>query len=91
MTAILNSVRSHAHFRLARRGSHRLPAQVLWQWVLRFALPLLTALGGLVLYWIWFDNIYGRHWSDTVGGSALAVTLVLVAIWSVGAWFSDAT
>ena len=54
-------------------------------------MPLLTALGSLVLYWIWFDNIYGRHWSDTVGGSALAVTLVLVAIWSIGAWFSDAT
>jgi hypothetical protein len=58
--------------------------------VLRLALPLLTALGSLVLYWIWFDNVYGRHWSDTVGGSALAVTLVLVAAWSIGAWFSDA-
>ncbi|WIM12845.1 hypothetical protein [Enhydrobacter sp.] len=90
MTVISNGVRLPAQFRLARREPQRLPATVLWQWVLRLALPLLTALGGLVLYWIWFDNVYGRHWSDTVGGSALAVTLVLVGVWSIGAWFSDA-
>ncbi|MBS0219937.1 MAG: hypothetical protein JSR91_04265 [Proteobacteria bacterium] len=90
MAAISDSVRSHGHFRPTGRG-RRLPAPVLWQWVLRFALPLLTLMGGTVLYWIWFDNIYGRHWCDTVGGIALAFTMLLVAIWSVGTWFSDAS
>ncbi len=90
MTAIVDSVGSSANFRQPRRD-RRPSAAGLWQWVLRLALPLLTAMGSVVLYWIWFDNAYGRHWGNTVGGIALAVTMLLVLIWSICTWFSDAS
>ena len=90
MTAIVDSVGSSANFRQTRRD-RRPSAAGLWQWVLRLALPLLTAMGSVVLYWIWFDNVYGRHWGNTVGGIALAVTMFLVLIWSICSWFSDAS
>lgn len=91
MTGIFASARASGDLRPARRRPRHLPAHVLWQWILRFALPLLTVLGGTVLYWIWFDNVYGHHWGNTIGGIALAVTMVLIAVWSVGAWCTDAS
>jgi hypothetical protein len=62
----------------------------MWQWTLRLALPLLLFLSGKVLYWIWFDNVYGGvDACDIVGGLALAVCAVVVALWAVGSWCSE--
>ncbi len=62
----------------------------IWRWTLRLALPLLIFLSGKVLYWIWFDNVYGRvDWCDIVGGLALAVGAAVVALWAFGSWCSE--
>jgi hypothetical protein len=91
MTPVFDNTRPSADFWLTWRQPQRPRAHILWQWILRLALPILTVLGSTVLYWIWFDNVYGHHWGNTIGGIALAVTMLLVAVWSIGAWCSDAS
>lgn len=62
----------------------------LWRWTLRIALPLLTFLTGLALYWIWFDHAYGgTEWTTFVVGLPLAVEGAAVALWSISAWSSN--
>lgn len=62
----------------------------LWRWTLRLALPLLTFLTGLALYWIWFDHAYGgTEWTTFVVGLPLAIEGAAVALWSVSAWSSN--
>jgi hypothetical protein len=73
-------------YSLPRRRSHNR----LWRWTLRLALPLLTFLTGLALYWIWFDHAYGgTEWTTFVVGLPLAIEGAAVALWSVSAWTSN--
>ena len=66
------------------------PHNRLWRWTLRLALPLLTFLTGLALYWIWFDHAYGgTEWTTFVVGLPLAVEGAAVALWSISAWSSN--
>jgi hypothetical protein len=61
----------------------------IWRWVLRLSLPFLIFLSGKVLYWIWFDNIYGRtDWCDIIGGLPLALGTAVVTLWALGSWCS---
>lgn len=65
------------------------PDERIWLWVLRLLLPVLILLSARVLYWIWFDNPYGRiNWCDIVGGSALALGAAIVSLWAIGSWCS---
>ena len=66
------------------------PHNRLWRWTLRIALPLLTFLTGLALYWIWFDQAYGgTEWTTIIVGLPLAIEAAAVALWSVSAWSSN--
>lgn len=66
------------------------PHNRLWRWTLRLALPLLTFLTGLALYWIWFDHAYGgTEWTTFVVGLPLAIEGAAVALWSISAWSSN--
>jgi hypothetical protein len=68
-----------------RSGDERI-----WRWTLRLALPLLLFLSGKVLYWIWFDNVYGSvDGCDIVGGLVLAIGAAVVALWALGSWCSE--
>ena len=70
-----------------RRSSH---IQTIWTWVLRLCLPLLMVVSVKALQWLWVDNIYGTRWLDIVGGTALALGLLSIALWCVCVWLSDA-
>jgi hypothetical protein len=63
----------------------------LWRWILRLTLPLLILLSSLVLYWIWFDNLYGAaSWWNIIGGIALAAGVVVLVLWAFASWcFND--
>jgi hypothetical protein len=57
------------------------------RWILRLALPVLVYLSGQVLYWIWFDNVYGPpDLGGFLAGIPLAVVAIAAAIWAVGVW-----
>jgi hypothetical protein len=71
-----------------RRGSSNI--QTVWNWVLRLCLPILMVVSVKALQWLWVDNIYGTRWLDIIGGTALALGLLSIALWCVGVWLSDA-
>src|SRR6185437_12468695 len=56
------------------------------QWALRFILPVLLALCGLLIFWIWFDNVYGRDSWSFVGGLLVALPAVPLSLWTLGIW-----
>jgi hypothetical protein len=59
------------------------------RWILRLALPILVYLSGQVLYWIWFDNVYGPpDLGGFLAGIPLAIVAIAAAIWAVGVWSS---
>lgn len=69
------------------RNPHRI-----WRWTLRLALPLLVAVTGLVLYWIWFDSSDGGiGWPAIVTGVPLLFVAAAATLWTVIAWCSKDT
>jgi hypothetical protein len=71
-----------------RRGSSHI--QTVWTWVLRLCLPVLIVVSVKALQWLWVDNIYGTRWLDIVGGTALALGLLSIALWCACVWLSGA-
>jgi hypothetical protein len=63
--------------------------QTIWMWVPRLCLPMLLAVCVKALHWLWIDNVYGTRWLDIVGGTALALGLIPIALWCVCAWLGD--
>lgn len=60
--------------------------EVLWRWVFRLALPPMAGLAGLLLYWIWFDDVYALGFWQVIGSLPLVVTLASVAFWTWDSW-----
>jgi hypothetical protein len=71
-----------------RREQHS-SALAVWRWVLRFSLPVPIFVSAKTLQWLWIDNIYGTHWLDIVGGTALAMGLASIALWCACEWLDN--
>ncbi len=57
-------------------------------WMLRLLLPLIVALCGQLIFWMWFDDVYrGGTWSILSGG-LLTVVAVAVSCWAGRAWLT---
>jgi hypothetical protein len=65
------------------------PEEQICRWALRLLLPLILALCGQLVFWMWFDNVYGPDVWSVVGGSVLAVVSVPVALWTWHSWLPD--
>jgi hypothetical protein len=59
------------------------------RWALRLLLPMILALCGQLIFWMWFDDIYGPNVWSIVGGSLLAMVAVPVALWAWHSWLPD--
>ena len=55
-----------------------------------FSSFVLIVVSVRALQWLWVDNIYGTRWLDIVGGAALALGLLSIALWCACVWLSDA-
>jgi hypothetical protein len=58
------------------------------RWTLRLVLPVAAGFAIQLVYWMWFDNPYGRSLGSIVGGFLIAVTALAAALWAWHAWFS---
>jgi hypothetical protein len=58
------------------------------RWTLRLVLPVAAGFAIQLVYWMWFDNPYGRSFGSIVGGFLIAVTALAAALWAWHAWFS---
>jgi hypothetical protein len=59
------------------------------RWALRLLLPLILALCGQLIFWMWFDDVYGPNTWSIVGGSLLAAVTIPVALWTWYSWLPD--
>jgi len=56
--------------------------------MLRLLLPLIVALCGQLVFWMWFDDVYhGGDWS-TLSGVLLSVVGIAVSCWACRAWMA---
>jgi hypothetical protein len=55
-------------------------------WFLRAALASAAVLCGVLVFWLWFDNVYGPSICGDVGGLLLLVSTGLLTRWAWRAW-----
>jgi hypothetical protein len=58
----------------------------IWLWMLRLVLPIILGLCGQLIFWMWFNNVYGLNAWSVVGGVLLGGVAVLVALWAWHSW-----
>jgi hypothetical protein len=72
-----------------RRAARAARSERICRWILRLVLPVLVYLSGQVLYWIWFDNVYGPpDLGGFLAGAPLLVVAIAAGIWAIGVWSS---
>src|SRR6185437_3714787 len=95
MTSLANEMRTRRHRRTSDikpdRTSRLSFEEEVCRWALRLLLPLILALCGQLIFWMWFDDIYGPNTWSIVGGSLLALVTVPVALWTWYSWLPDET
>jgi hypothetical protein len=61
----------------------------LCRWALRLLLPLILALCGQLIFWMWFDDIYGPNAWSIAGGCVLALVALPVGLWTWHSWLPE--
>jgi hypothetical protein len=56
------------------------------RWMFRLLLPVILALCGLLIFWMWFDDVYGPNAWSIAGGALMVVVAVPVALWTWHSW-----
>jgi hypothetical protein len=50
-------------------------------WLLRAALGAALVLCGVLIFWMWFDNVYGASIFCDIGGLILLLLILLLSGW----------
>jgi hypothetical protein len=55
-------------------------------WVIRLLLPVILGLCCQLIFWMWFNDVYGPNSWSIVGGVLLVFVAAPVALWTWYSW-----
>ncbi|WIM11334.1 hypothetical protein [Enhydrobacter sp.] len=55
-------------------------------WLLRLLLPVILGLCCQLIFWMWFNDVYGPNGWSIVGGVILVFVAAPVALWTWYSW-----
>lgn len=55
-------------------------------WLLRLLLPVILGLCCQLIFWMWFNNVYGPNSWSIAGGVLLVFVAAPVALWTWYSW-----